>query len=199
MGRTSDARQRLLDAVMELIWAGSYGSTSVEDICARADVGKGSFYHFFPSKTALADAGIAAAWEARREEMDRMFSPLEPPLERLRRWADATVAKQKELHATCGHVLGCPLQSLGAEISTREEPLRRRIESIFAQYHRYLESAIADAAREGTIQCADPAARSRMALAFCEGLLTRARIANDTAPLEELTDGLLAIVKTVTP
>lgn len=33
MGRTSDAKERLRDAVIELIWAGSYGTTSVDQIC----------------------------------------------------------------------------------------------------------------------------------------------------------------------
>jgi TetR/AcrR family transcriptional repressor of nem operon len=29
MGRTSDARERLIEAMSELIWLGSYGSTSI--------------------------------------------------------------------------------------------------------------------------------------------------------------------------
>ena len=41
MGRTSDARERLMSAMMELIWAGSYGATSVEGICERAGVRTG--------------------------------------------------------------------------------------------------------------------------------------------------------------
>jgi TetR/AcrR family transcriptional repressor of nem operon len=51
MGRTSDAKERLIEAMIELIWTGSYGSTSVDQICERAGVKKGSFYHFFESKT----------------------------------------------------------------------------------------------------------------------------------------------------
>src|SRR5262249_2566506 len=56
MGRVSDARQRLMDAVCELIWAGSYGSTTIDQICEKAGVKKGSFYHFFDSKADLAVA-----------------------------------------------------------------------------------------------------------------------------------------------
>ena len=40
MGRVSDAKERLMEAVRDLIWAGSYGSTSVDDICERAEVRK---------------------------------------------------------------------------------------------------------------------------------------------------------------
>ena len=43
MGRTSNAKERLLQVAFDLIWEQSYGSVSVDDICARAKVKKGSF------------------------------------------------------------------------------------------------------------------------------------------------------------
>lgn len=46
MGRTSDAKEKLKEAA-ELIWAGSYGTTSVDDICERAGVRKGHFLPLF--------------------------------------------------------------------------------------------------------------------------------------------------------
>lgn len=50
MGRVSDAKEKLMDAVLELIWTGSYGSTTIDQICDKAEVKKGSFYYFFESK-----------------------------------------------------------------------------------------------------------------------------------------------------
>ena len=43
MGRVSDARERLMGAMTELIWTGSYGSTTIDQICDKAGVKKGSF------------------------------------------------------------------------------------------------------------------------------------------------------------
>ena len=91
MGRTSDARERLMEAVIELIWAGSYGSTSVDHICERAGVKKGSFYHFFESKTDLALAGLEHGWTEHKRELDQIYSPVVPPLER-----PATVRPSRE-------------------------------------------------------------------------------------------------------
>ena len=56
MGRVSDARGKLMEAVTELIWTGSYGRTTIDQICDRAGVKKGSFYYFFESKACLAEA-----------------------------------------------------------------------------------------------------------------------------------------------
>ena len=83
MGRTSDAgREKLLQVAFDLIWKQSYGSVSVDDICERAEVKKGSFYYFFPSKSDLAVAAYEAHWQdSAVPGMTASSSPLVPPLE----------------------------------------------------------------------------------------------------------------------
>src|SRR5262249_40683539 len=97
MGRASDAKERLMEAVGELIWTGSYGGTTIDGICSKAGVKKGSFYYFFDSKADLADAAIQEDWERRRPELDSLFSPTLPPLERLRRYCEFGYRFQAEI------------------------------------------------------------------------------------------------------
>ena len=78
-------KERLTDAAMDLIWHNSYGTTSVDAICERAGAKKGSFYYFFKSKSELAAAALEADWNKKKAEMDSIFSPTVPPLERLDR------------------------------------------------------------------------------------------------------------------
>ena len=52
------ARQKLLDAALALIREKGYASTTLDDLCAKARVAKGSFFHHFKDKEAMA---IAAA------------------------------------------------------------------------------------------------------------------------------------------
>ena len=58
MGRTSDANERLMDAALDLIWEESYGAVTIDDICTRAGVKKGSCYYFCRSKSELAFAAL---------------------------------------------------------------------------------------------------------------------------------------------
>src|SRR2546425_2059407 len=88
MGRVSDAKERLMGSVRELIWTGSYGSTTIDQICAKAGVKKGSFYYFFDSKADLAEQAIDEDWQRKRSELDAMFSPTVPPLERFRKYCE---------------------------------------------------------------------------------------------------------------
>src|SRR5260370_18181133 len=124
MPRTSDAKERLTDAAMDLIGENSYGATSVDAICERADVRKGSFYYFFKSKSELAAAALEADWKKRKVDMDSIFSPTVPPLERLERYFDFVYDRLAKLQKKCGAVLGCPLFTGGSEVSTQAKPLR---------------------------------------------------------------------------
>jgi len=85
MGRVSNAKQRLMESVGELIWSGSYVSSTIDQICEKASVKKGRFYYFFDSKADLAVAAIDGEWERKRSELDSLFSATVPPLERLRK------------------------------------------------------------------------------------------------------------------
>lgn len=194
MGRVSDAKNRLMDAVLELIWTGSYGSTTIDQICEKAGVKKGSFYHFFDSKSVLAVAALETSWQAARGELDTMFSASVPPLVRLQKYCDFAFEYQSRMAARFGHVLGCPLFSVGCEVCTQEDELQKKIRAVLECKRRYIESAIRDAVANGEIVATDAAATARMVMAFYEGLLTQARIQNDVSVLREMAPGIFSLL-----
>jgi TetR/AcrR family transcriptional repressor of nem operon len=194
MGRCGDAKERLMEAVIELLWTGSYGSTSIDDICERAGVKKGSFYYFFDSKCALAVAALETGFQKKREEMDSLFSPTIPPLERIRKHCELSYRHQVELKEKFGQVLGCPLFTLGSEICTQDQKLRAKIQEILDYHGKYFESAIRDAHSAGLVDAPDAAAKARMIGAFYEGLLTQARIQNNVEVLRELAGGIFSML-----
>jgi len=194
MGRVSDAKERLMGAITELIWIGSYGSTTIDQICEKAGVKKGSFYYFFDSKASLAEAAIRVEWDNYRPKLDSVFSPTIAPLERLRRYAEMGYREQLELKEKHGYVLGCPLCSLGAEVSTQEATLRYLIEEIMNQSRLYLETAIRDAHAVGQAKAPDAAAMARIVYPYIEGLMTQARIQNNLEIMKELFSGICTII-----
>jgi TetR/AcrR family transcriptional regulator, transcriptional repressor for nem operon len=195
MGRTSDARERLLEAMLELIWIGSFSATSVDQICERAEVKKGSFYHFFESKHALAMAAIEHGWEEFRKTLDEAFSASRAPLERLENWIRNLRDEQREMQVKHGRVLGCPIHTLGTEIGPMDEPFQKMLKGKLEQYLRYLESAIRDAHAEGTVNAPDAKAKAKVLFSYSEGLLAHARIWNDLSILDSLEAGMRDIMR----
>lgn len=194
MGRVSDAKEKLMDAVSELIWTGSYGTTTIDQICEKAGVKKGSFYYFFESKADLAVAAIDANCDKKRGELDTIFSASVPPLERIQKFCEFGYQKQVEMKEKYGSVLGCPLCTLGSEVSTQEQKLRERIEQIMDGQRKYLESAIRDAHAEGLINAPDAGAKARMLQVYMHGMMTQARIQNKLEVLRDGIKGILALL-----
>lgn len=194
MGRVSNAKETLMSAVLELIWQGSYGSTTIDQICEKANVKKGSFYYFFDSKADVAVEALEMSWQERKSEMDALFSAMVPPLERLQRFCELGYKKQAEIKCKCGCVLGCPLFTLGAEVCNQEEKLHKKIKEILGHHHTYIESAIRDAHNLGLIDAPDAASKARMLFAYSEGLMTQARILNDAEVLREMAEGVMGIL-----
>ena len=179
MPRVSDMKERLTDAALDLIWHNSYGATSVDDICERAGAKKGSFYHFFKSKSALTAAALEAEWNKNQKNMDALFSPTVPPLERFDRYFEYVHDHLAEIQKKCGSILGCPLLTIGSEVGTQDEGVRETVDRIWDRKIKYFESAIRDANAQGLIDAPDPRAKAKVLFACYHGTLTQARIQND--------------------
>lgn len=194
MGRTSDAREKLLSVAFDLIHESSYGSVSVEQICQRAKVNKGSFYYFFKTKTDLVVAAYEVHWRLKEPNYERIFSRQNPPLKRLLLWCDYVRKTQKQRHQKYHRVCGCPYTSVGGELATQDKKVRLETQDLIDRFVKYLSGAIADAIKDGTASAGDPETKAMLVHAFVVGLLLRAKIYNDLKILRHLEAGLFALI-----
>ena len=194
MGRTSDARDRLIQAAIDLVWPASYGAVSVDAICDQAGVKKGSFYHFFSGKDELLVAALDTHWERRREIFDRIFSPSVPPLDRLRHYFVHVYERQTEVRKKYGRILGCFHNSVGTECIQSLPAIAGKVQEVLSSYRRYLETTLRDAQAAGDMRQGDPAADAQMLFAYVEGALTQARIHDDPSLLRGLPVAAFALL-----
>jgi TetR/AcrR family transcriptional repressor of nem operon len=188
MGRTSSARQRLLNAASDLLWEKSYHSVTVDEVCARASVRKGSLYHFFDSKSALTVAVLQHLWKTVAEPAyDKHFSLANPPLARITNFLGWLQRLQLEKYGELGSVLGWPFFTLGCELGAREPAINKTLCDIESAELSYFESAILDAIDQDAIEPGIPREEALSLRAAIEGILGRARILNDLDELSSLT------------
>ncbi|MDB6055743.1 MAG: TetR family transcriptional regulator [Verrucomicrobiales bacterium] len=184
-----------MEAALQLIWTNSYGSTTVDAICEKAGVKKGSFYYFFESKCELAVVAIQEDWVEKKKVLDTLFSPTQEPLDRLSAFFAKVYENQVEVHAKTGQVLGCPLATLGSEICTQEKSIQAKVSELMEQYMRYFESAIRDAITNGSIEACNVKSKAEFLFSYMHGALGQARIKNDLEGLRNLTEGAMEILK----
>ena len=204
MGRTpNNNRQKLIDTATELIWQNSYGSVSVDDICRHANLNKGSFYYYFPSKADLAVAAMEDSFEKNmRPVLEEIFAPHTPPLDRFSRLAALAYQKQKDIAEQYGRVCGCPFAALGSEIAGQEEEIRRKTEEIFSCHRQYYRDTVEDMIKAGMLPDeTDAEAKAVEIHGYFLGQIIMARIQNSLKPLEvDLVKGIEGIlgIKTIT-
>jgi TetR/AcrR family transcriptional repressor of nem operon len=172
--------------------ARSFGSVGVDAICREAEVNKGSFYHFFATKSELVAAVLERAWEGfQRDVLEPSFCSEVAPLERLRRFFRATHLKSRQQDQDIGHVCGCFFGSLGCELSGQDEMIRRKTLEIMDRVRNYLEVSLADAVSTGDIKVGDVALAAKALLGYWQGMMLLAKLANDTEAAAGLSAWLL--------
>ena len=140
MGRTSDAREKLIESAVELIHSRSYSEVGVNELCQHAGVKKGSFYHFFPSKQDLTLAALDRFTDMfRREFSGPAFAGDLPASERIQQVFEVMYNHQRTTFDATGHVWGCPVGNLALELSTQDEPIRQKVQQVFEMMMEMVE------------------------------------------------------------
>jgi TetR/AcrR family transcriptional regulator, transcriptional repressor for nem operon len=196
MGRPSTAGDRLLAAACALMRERSYATVGVADICARADVRKGSFYHFFPSKQALTLAAIDIHWAEQRATWLTILTADEPPLRRLRRLFDHTAEAHRQARDAAGAVPGSVLANLALELSNQDQLVQRRLQEVFAEQIALVEGLLHEAAEAGEVPGESAGTRiARAVVAQMEGMVLFAKLGNDPDVLADLWTHTLLLVR----
>lgn len=196
MGRTSDAKERILDSAMALIQLRGYTSTSLEDILSRAGVKKGSFYHFFASKQALGLAVLDRYFAYPREHLFRIFEEDTPPLEQLDRFFQTTCERmQQTTEEQGGVVCGCPFGNTALEMSTMDEALRRKVADLFNAFQDCFRAALRRAVAQGELKPeTDVDLLSAQLLSYWEGAILLAKVHQNTDLYAHLIKGIMAVL-----
>ena len=186
-----ETRDRIIRSAAKLFLTRSYNAVGIVDLCAAADVRKGSFYHFFPSKAELAKAVV----DLHAAEFERQFSEAENSGAELYAVAGAVAQVQGRFEERFGRIVGCPFGNLAAELSTTDDELREYVAVVFTRWEKRLLDACHKAAADGKLRpTVDPAELARMILAQIQGLILLAKVQD--RPAAEITAGLRALIAT---
>ena len=190
MARSSDAKERLINSVLELVSERSYANVGVQELCEHAGAKKGSFYYFFKSKQDL----ILEALENQAQAVDNIilipaFSSELAPLERIEQMFELTYRYQKSLKEKTGRVGGCFFGNLALELSTQDEIIRHRLDKIFNRQIKLIKQCLEEAVTKGYLSEIDIQLRSEAIMAYWEGAILFAKVRNDPEVLKALAKG----------
>jgi TetR/AcrR family transcriptional repressor of nem operon len=138
----NSARGKLLDAAISTIREKGYAATSVDELCTRAGVTKGAFFHHFPSKDSLAVAA-ANLWSELSETLFAAapYHRFDDPLDRFLGYIDFRKSMLR------GGVAGfsCLAGTMVQEAYGTHPDIRDACEACIGSHAASVQSDIADA------------------------------------------------------
>ncbi|MCF8721787.1 TetR/AcrR family transcriptional regulator [Nitrospina gracilis] len=165
-------QEKLLRTALPLILSRGYPATTVDSICDKAQVSKGSFYHAFGSKEEM---GLCLLkWYHQGGENNIFHGPfndLEDPEERMFAFLDHVEQLSKEFWGN-----GCLLASLGLELADTSPRIRAEVAQVFKKLSQRLE-VIFEPAANGSAKNGNPSAKhlAEQFLVMLEGSIVLAR------------------------
>lgn len=189
-----DTRQRIVEVAKSRFHNRSYADVGIKEICDNAQIQKGSFYHFFPSKRDLVLAVIeefADDWA--HGFVAEAFDPKLQPMERIDYMIDAAYFWQKAAKDLEGHMPGCLFGNLALEISTQDDVLRAKLLAVFRQAKARFQQTLEQAIENNDIVPLDTERTAEAMLAYLEGLILIAKASNDPEVIYRLGSALKTI------
>ena len=169
-----ETRARILTAAQESFGALGYDRASVAEICRRAAVTKGAFYHHFESKQAV----FLQLLEAWLDDVDQRLAAFEE--------SRALVPEQLVAMTTIlDHVLDTATEQLPIYLeyltqALRDAELRQLTVRPYDRFHRRIADIIRRGIEQGSLHPVPPEATASTVLALVMGLLLEAMLAPDS-------------------
>ncbi|HHS98099.1 MAG TPA: TetR/AcrR family transcriptional regulator [Chloroflexi bacterium] len=165
MTRGEQTRERILEAAEVCFARNGYDGTGVAEICQRAGVTKGGFYHHFPSKQALF-----------LELLERWLETLDEQLAGLRAEAGSVPETLSMMAGMAGRILEegrgrLPMFLEFWSQAARDPAIWRRTIAPYRRYRAFFTGLIESGIAEGTLRPVDPEAVAGVLVSLAVGVM----------------------------
>ena len=168
--RSEETRTRIMEAALACFAERGYDATGVAEICQRAGVSKGAFYHHFAGKQALFVA-LLDDWLALLDEAVTSTRAL-------------AVTAPQSLQAMVGLLQQVFRDASGRlpmffefwRQAARDEAIWQTTMAPFARYHALLVEIIQQGVDEGSLQPCDPNDAARVLVSMAAGMVLQSAL-----------------------
>jgi len=167
-----NSKEKLLSIAFEEIYLHGYHATSVDKILKKAQMNKGSMYHFFKSKKELV---LACINENLSTHMNNRYEPL---LLRNNALEELIEIFKNRKEFDVSH--GCKLNNLVQELSSKDKDFKDALEKIYLRFEEVIEEVLNNAIKNKEIKHHDSKALAIFVVASFEGCLATGKKSQNT-------------------
>jgi TetR/AcrR family transcriptional repressor of nem operon len=169
-----------------------YAATGVKEILDEADVPKGSFYHYFPSKEAFAKEVLALYVRGEHERSERILRHGKgAPLKRLRRYFEELIS----VYGPTAKVSGCMVGNLSLEMADHSDSIQSLLHQSLSIWQSGIAGILQEAMDRGDLAKSNkPQELASFVLNSYEGALVRSKADRSSKPLETFLHFIFSVL-----
>jgi len=186
-------RTRIINTAVRLMWRDGYAAVGIDRILKDAGATKGSFYHFFGSKSDLLVACLDHVWRVQRQPLETLLASApsgRAALDRLIAWYCEAQVSAFDRH---GYVPGLFHTSILDAVGF-DDQIQVKLRMLVADYEQMVCAMMARIVAEENLS-ADPGILAETVSSVIGGLVLKGRTLNDLAPIRRIpvvVDNLLS-------
>ena len=191
------SKERLIQAALELFYARGYSAVGTKELCERARVNKGTFYHHFKSKTDLAIAALDAYHVGAKQNFEKVAASSIPPLRKLERVFEIQLKAYKSLSQD-GCFRGCLMGNLTLETAATEPRIREHIGVLMRECESWFASLIEELKQAGDVpDQLDANAGAKSLMSYLQGALVVAIAEGDMQAWRAVADSSIRLLRSL--
>jgi TetR/AcrR family transcriptional regulator, transcriptional repressor for nem operon len=184
------SKERLILVATELFLGRGYGVVGTAEICAAAEINKGSFYHFFRSKSDLLVAAIESYVNAANAQFELVANSKATPGNKLRALFNIPFEANRKWRRAHGHSWGCLIGNSALELSTTDESIRIASKAALRKLAVSAEPIVAEYKALHKLTKLDTFAGAEFVIAMMQGGTLMAKVYNDPSRITEMAYGV---------
>ncbi len=193
----SETRARLIETATDLFLGKGYGAVGTSQICSTAGVNKGTFYHFFPSKSALLIAAIEKYTKSFEDAFEQIAQSDAAAPEKLAALFEVPAAANRSWRKRNGFSQGCLLGNVIVELGTVDDAVRQASQKALRQWEKPIEPIIAEIAIFEGLHSLDTSKGARCVVSMIQGGLLLAKLNNDPGEISAMAPAALGALHTL--
>ena len=168
-----NTKSKLLKVAFDEIYQNGYSATSIDKILKKANMNKGSMYHFFKSKKELTLAIISVHINTYIEDKYASLLVLEDNI------IDGLIEliKNKDKY---NMTYGCRLNNLVQELSSKDEEFKKALEKVYFNFEEIIQTVLENAVKNKEIKHPNIKELAIFVVASIEGCLATAKKSNSS-------------------